>query len=230
MISSGYVTEYTNRPHGAPGTPVYLNQPHAAVSRPAADLPTDPSRIALTGEVGRPGFTASALLNKLAASGGGPVTLSIDSRGGSTEEALRIVAVIHAHQQAGKGPVTAEVNGEASSAASMIVQACARRRVGPQARMLVHDPSTSWPSRDVSTGVTARDLLDACTTRQLPDGARPAAAMAISALRRTGDELAACYAWRSGRPASVWREAMAAERMYVGAGIVYAGLADEVTD
>ena len=216
------IGEYLSR---APGTPVPDDR--RAGYRPALP-PADPNIIALCGEVGRPGFTAQALLDKLAAAGRRAVTLVIDSHGGDVDEALRIVAVIHNYQRDGRSPVTAVVNGEASSAASIVMQACAHRAVGPKARMTLHDPAASWPRRGVTRGVTARDLLDACATRSIPDGARPAAAVTISALRRTGEQFSAAYAWRTHRPATQWRDTMAAGQTYVGQGIVFAGLADEV--
>jgi ATP-dependent protease ClpP protease subunit len=221
---TNYIDSYLARPAGAPlldGDAVRWHTP------PPPAPATDPSRITLVGEVGKHEFTAQALAPKLRAAGRQPVGLHVSSSGGDTDEALKIVALLHAHQRGSGGPVTAHVTEEASSAASLVVQACDRRVVGPHARMLVHAPAASWPARGVP-GVTADMLLTAYAEGRLPDEVHPAAAMTIKALRDAGAEVAACYAWRTGRPIAAWREAMAAERVYVGAGIVYACLADEV--
>ncbi len=119
------IGEYLSR---APGTPVPDDR--RAGYRPALP-PADPNIIALCGEVGRPGFTAQALLDKLAAAGRRAVTLVIDSHGGDVDEALRIVAVIHNYQRDGR---SRSRRWSTVRPARRRRSSCRRAHTGPSAR------------------------------------------------------------------------------------------------
>lgn len=216
----------------------------AALAAAADALPDDPTETVLAGEVGRRQFTAAYVGRCLAAAGGRPVTLTIDSPGGSASEAHAIREQIEQYQARGpRATVTGVVNGECSSAASLVLQACARRRVGPNARLTVHDPR--MPLRNGGCA-SAADLFDAAWCDELAGVPlvaelstfarrvvmqtfpRYLAAQAFDVLCAEVERDVSVYAKRSGRPDGQWRAAMARETTYGAHAAVLAGLADEV--
>jgi ATP-dependent protease ClpP protease subunit len=79
----------------------------------------------------------------------GPVVLVINSAGGSAPEGAAMAAEIERH-----GKVTAQVQGIAASAASLVAVACYEIVIHPAAMMMIHEPSAV-------TGGTADDLREA---------------------------------------------------------------------
>ena len=70
---------------------------------------------------------------------GKPITLRIDSPGGDPIAASAISAIISSYP----GKVTAQIDGQASSAAVLVALAASRIRVMDTAYMMVHDPAVS---------------------------------------------------------------------------------------
>ncbi|MFN6976566.1 MAG: head maturation protease, ClpP-related [Gemmobacter sp.] len=133
----------------------------------------------------------------------GPVTLRVNSPGGSVFGAQAMVAAIRAHP----APVTARVDSLAASAASVVVSECAECVMAPGAMMMIHK---AW-------GMTVGNADDHLSVAAL--------------LGRLDEQIAASYARRAGREddgAAYFLRLMAAETWLDADEAVAAGLADRV--
>jgi ATP-dependent Clp protease protease subunit len=105
------------------------------------------------------GITATApnkFREELKASAGKPVTVWIDSPGGSVFAAAGIYNALMEH----KGGVTVKVDGKALSAASVIAMAGGEILMSPMALMMIHNPLT-YAEGDMHVMRHTADVLDA---------------------------------------------------------------------
>lgn len=132
----------------------------------------------------------------------GPVTLRINSPGGSVFGAQAMVAAIREHPHA----VTAQIDSLAASAASVIAVACAKCVMVPGSDMMIHK---AW-----GLGIGNEDEL-----RALAD-----------LLAKLDGQLAASYAAKTGGEAAAFLDLMAAETWFTPEEAIAAGLADEINE
>lgn len=85
----------------------------------------------------KPDHSAPAIIQEIR-SVSGPLTVWINSPGGSVYAASTIYTALRAH-----GDVTVKIDGEAMSAASVIAVAGDRVLISPTALMMIHNPLTS---------------------------------------------------------------------------------------
>lgn len=130
----------------------------------------------------------------------GPITLRINSPGGDVFAARAIQAAIDAHD----AEVTAEVDGYAASAASLIAVAADRCIMAPGSFMMIHK---AWT---IALG-NADDFMDAA-----------------SLLEKIDTTLAETYAEKTGGDAAEFAEMMRAETWFTAREAMEAGLADEI--
>jgi ATP-dependent Clp protease, protease subunit len=146
------------------------------------------------------GVSPRAFIEALAATSG-PVTLRINSPGGSVFGAQAMVAAMRTHG----APITAQIDSLAASAASVIAAEAAQCVVAKGGRIMIHK---AW-------AVAVGNSDEIAKTATLLDG--------IDA------ELAATYARRAGsEDVAPWMERMAAETWFTADQAVQAGLADAV--
>jgi len=132
----------------------------------------------------------------------GPVTLRINSPGGSVFGAQAMVAAMRAHAQ----PITARIDALAASAASVIATECATCVMVPGAMMMIHK---AW-------GMAIGNADDMRGTADL--------------LEKIDGTIAGTYARRSGGDVAAFIDKMAAETWYSAEEAVAEGLADSVAD
>jgi ATP-dependent Clp protease, protease subunit len=132
----------------------------------------------------------------------GPVTLRINSPGGSVFGAQAIVAAMRAHPHA----ITARVDSLAASAASVIACEAAHCEMVPGSMMMIHK---AW-------GVAIGNADDMRGTADL--------------LEKIDGQIAATYARRSAGDVAGFLDMMAAETWFDAAEAQAAGLADAVTE
>lgn len=130
----------------------------------------------------------------------GPVTLRINSPGGSVFGAQAMVAAMRAYPD----PITAQVDSLAASAASVIAAECATCTMAPGAMLMIHK---AW---GMAIG-NESDMRATATLLETIDG-----------------QIADTYARRAGSEASGFIDLMAAETWFTAQQAVDAGLADEV--
>lgn len=129
----------------------------------------------------------------------GPVTLRVNSPGGSVFGAQAMVAAMRAHSQ----PITAQIDSLAASAASVIAAECAECVMAPGAMLMIHK---AW-------GFTIGNADDH--------------AQAADLLTRIDGQIAATYARRAGgKSDDEFMRMMAAETWFDAAEAVEIGLAD----
>lgn len=146
------------------------------------------------------GISPRQFIAALAATSG-PVTLRINSPGGSCFGAQAMVVAMRAHPH----PIMAQVDSLAASAASVIAAEAAECAMAQGAQMMIHK---CW---SLVIG-NADDLRHSAGIADRIDG-----------------EMAATYARRAkADDAAPWMERMAAETWYTAAEAVAAGLADRV--
>jgi ATP-dependent protease ClpP protease subunit len=131
----------------------------------------------------------------------GPITLRINSPGGDVFAARAIQAAIEAHD----GEVTAQVDGYAASAASLIAVAADKCIMASGAFMMIHK---AWT---ITLG-NSDDLMESASLLEKIDGS-----------------LAETYAAKAGGEAAAYAELMRAETWFTAQEAIDAGLADEVT-
>ena len=146
-------------------------------------------------------FDARSVVDALAAAGGDPVRVTINSGGGMATEG----AAIHAELVAYRGRITVRVVGLAASAASLIAMAGDDITMAAGSLMMLHDPA-AWSTTGRGTAEDHRRDADA--------------------LDRMGEAYAAIYAARSGNTLDTVREWMRAETWLTGAEAVALGFAD----
>lgn len=130
----------------------------------------------------------------------GPVTLRINSPGGSVFGAQAMVAAMREHGQ----PITARVDSLAASAASVIAVEAASLEMVPGAKLMIHK---SW---SLALG-NADDMMQTAAL-----------------LEKIDDDLAASYARRANTSAAEFLDLMRAETWFSADEAVAFGLADRV--
>lgn len=131
----------------------------------------------------------------------GPVTLRINSPGGSVFGAQAMVAAMRSHG----APITAQIDSLAASAASVIASECAECVMSPGSMMMIHK---AW-------GLAIGNTDDMRSTADL--------------LAKIDDQIAATYARRAGdEDKEKYLGMMAAETWFDADEAVAAGLADRV--
>lgn len=130
----------------------------------------------------------------------GPVTLRINSPGGSVFGAQAMVAAMREHPM----PITARVDSLAASAASVIAAEAAVLEMVPGAKMMIHK---SW---SLAIG-NADEMMSTAALLEKIDG-----------------DLAATYARRANGSADAFLEMMRAETWFTADEAVAVGLADRV--
>jgi ATP-dependent Clp protease, protease subunit len=147
------------------------------------------------------GISPSQFIAALAQTSG-PVTLRINSPGGSVFGAQAIVAAMRAHGQ----PITAQIDSLAASAASVIAAEAAETVMAPGAMLMIHK---AW-------GMTIGNADDHASVGSL--------------LNKIDGQIAATYARRAGGDAEEYMALMAAETWFTAEEAVEAGLADRVVE
>ena len=132
----------------------------------------------------------------------GPVTLRINSPGGSVFGAQAMVSAMRAHP----APITARVDSLAASAASVIATEAATLEIVQGGMLMVHK---AW-------GMAVGNEADMRDTADL--------------LSKIDRQIAATYARRAEGDVEEWLATMAAETWFDAAEAVAAGLADRVID
>ncbi len=132
----------------------------------------------------------------------GPVTLRINSPGGSVFGAQAMVSAMRAHP----APITARVDSLAASAASVIACEAATLEIVQGGMLMVHK---AW-------GMAVGNEADMRDTADL--------------LAKIDGQIAATYARRAEGDVEEWLATMAAETWFDAAEAVAAGLADRVID
>jgi ATP-dependent protease ClpP protease subunit len=130
----------------------------------------------------------------------GPVTLRINSPGGSVFGAQAMIAAMREHNQ----PITARVDSLAASAASVIAAEAASVEMAPGAKMMIHK---AW-------GFEVGNADDMMATAAL--------------LEKIDGDLAASYARRADGDAAAFLDLMRAETWFTADEAVAIGLADRV--
>jgi len=132
----------------------------------------------------------------------GPVTMRINSPGGSVFGAQAMVAAMRSHAE----PITARVDALAASAASVIATEASQLEIVQGAMLMVH---RAW-------GVAVGNEQDMRETADL--------------LAKIDGQIADSYTRRSGKEKAEWLDIMAAETWFDAAEAVAAGLADRVIE
>lgn len=132
----------------------------------------------------------------------GPVTVRVNSPGGSVFGAQAMVTAMRAHG----APITVQVDSVAASAASVIAVAGERLVMAPGAMLMIHK---AW-------SMTVGNSEDHMQTADLLD--------------KIDGQIAAAYAEKSGGDAAHFAGLMAAETWMTAQEAVDAGLADAVLD
>lgn len=133
----------------------------------------------------------------------GPVTLRINSPGGSVFGAQAMIAAMRAHPQ----PITAQIDSLAASAASVIASECAECVMAPGSMLMIHK---AW-------GMTVGNADDHVQVSGL--------------LSKIDAQIAATYARRAGSDdAEKYLSMMASETWFDADEAVSAGLADRVME
>lgn len=133
----------------------------------------------------------------------GPVTLRLNSPGGSVFGAQAMVAAMRAHSQ----PITAQIDSLAASAASVIAAECAECVMAPGSMLMIHK---AW-------GMTIGNADDHEQVAGL--------------LSKIDGQIAATYARRAGdEDKEKYMDLMAAETWFTANEAVDAGLADRLIE
>ena len=147
------------------------------------------------------GFGPQMLRDALAAAGGQPVTIRLNSQGGNVIDGLAIHNLLKSYPAA----KTVIIDGMALSIASVIAMAGDQIQIAENSWMMIHNPN----NEAAGDGDAMREMAG------LLDGMR--------------DQLAGIYAAKSGKSADECRALMAAETWMTGPQAVEAGFADTVT-
>jgi ATP-dependent Clp protease protease subunit len=131
----------------------------------------------------------------------GPVTLRINSPGGSVFGAQAMVAAMRGHSQ----PITARIDSLAASAASVIAAECAECEMVPGSMLMIHK---AW-------GMAIGNSDDMLATAEL--------------LEKIDGQIAASYARRAGDDKD-WAAMMAAETWFTAEEAVASGLINRVSE
>jgi ATP-dependent Clp protease protease subunit len=145
------------------------------------------------------GVAPAAFIAALRATSG-PVTLRINSPGGSVFGAQAMIVAMREHGQ----PITARIDSLAASAASVIAVEASAVEMAPGAKMMIHK---AW-------GMEVGNADDMMATAAL--------------LEKIDGDLAASYAARANGDAEAFLDMMRAETWFTADEAVAAGLADRV--
>ena len=132
----------------------------------------------------------------------GPVTLRINSPGGSVFGAQAMVAAMRAHPH----PITAQIDSLAASAASVIASAASETIMAPGSMLMIH---RAW-------GMAVGNEADMRDTAEI--------------LSKIDGQLAENYAARSGGDVEKFLELMAAETWFTAQEAIAVGLADRIIE
>lgn len=146
--------------------------------------------------------SAKELLDMIAEAKGKPITLCINSGGGSVFDAFAMMGALRAHD----AKVTARVDGLAASAASFLLAAADEVVMSSVAWIMIHDATGRCFGRAEDMRETA-DWMD-----------------------RVNAQLAGIYAKRSGRSQEEFAEAMSKTTWYTADEALEHGLVDSVTE
>jgi len=193
--------------------PRLLNKPAAAVRADAqiagadrASLKINATDVAaeiyLYSEIGYWGITAGQFADALNAQRGKSITLRINSPGGDVFDGLAMYSLLSTWP----APVTAQIDGLAASAASVVMLGASSVSMTKGAFVMVHN---AW---GVSLG-NANDMRDFA-----------------SVLDQIDANLADLYAAKSGASAKDWRDIMSAETWFNADQAIAAKLVDNVID
>lgn len=161
---------------------------------------TAPAEILLYDEIGPWGITGKDFVDALAKAGAGPITVRINSPGGSVFDGLAMYNAIRNH----KGGTTVVVDALAASAASYVAMAGQSVVMAERSMLMIHN---GW-------GLFAGNQFDLTDSRAL--------------LRKIDSEMAAIYAGKTGKPADAIAAMMKAETWMTAAEAVESGFADSV--
>lgn len=158
-----------------------------------------PTQVMLYDEIGLWGTTAADFIAEIGQISG-PIELHLSTEGGEIFDGINIYEALKPRQP------SVIVDSLAASIGSVIAMAAAPGllTMNRSASMMIHEAHGAMGGRAADFRHTA-DLLD-----------------------KKSDDIADIYAERTGRPASLWREAMRAETWYRAQEAVNAGLADRV--
>lgn len=106
---------------------------------------------------GLPDKSAPAIIRDIRSVSGEPLTVWINSPGGSVVAGSAIYTALRDH----KGPVTVKIDGIAASAASVIAMGGDEVLMGPTSLMMIHNPMT-FAEGDVSEMRKAIQALESC--------------------------------------------------------------------
>jgi ATP-dependent protease ClpP protease subunit len=148
------------------------------------------------------GITAKDFRDAVKANANKPLTVRVNSPGGSVFEASAMLQALDEHTK----PVSAVVDGVAASAATMILMGAKKIKVASNALLMIHEAQ-------ILTSGRASEL------RTMAD-----------ALDKMNEQLVASYRRRSPLSEADLKEKMAAETWMSGQEAVAFGFADEVTD
>lgn len=163
------------------------------------------NEIYLYGEIGPAEYgmaSAPELIKALKATRPDPVTLRINSPGGSAVEAQAMVAALERYP----GEVTVEIDALAASAATIVALAGQRVNIAKNAFFMIHDP---W-SLAVGPAAEMRKMADV--------------------LDKFSESLGEQYARASGRDLAEIRDLMAAETWFSADEAVDYGFAHAISD
>jgi ATP-dependent Clp protease protease subunit len=158
--------------------------------------------IGLYDQIGEPGISTGQFKEALRAAAGRPLTLEVDSPGGSVFTAISIYNLLLEYQ----GPIAARVIGVAASAASMIIMAAQRIEIASTAFVMIHEAmALAWGNKSELAGV-------------------------IDLLAEVDEALISMYAAKTGLEDAEIAALMEAETWLRGQAAVDAGFADSVIE
>ena len=192
------------RLHNKPAAAIRADASMASVDRPAIKInATDvAAELMLYGEIGYYGISAGQFADALNSQRGKAITLRINSPGGDVFDGL----AMHSLLKTWPTPVTAQIDGLAASAASVVMLGASSINMVRGAFVMVHN---AW---GVSVG-NANDMRDFASVLDQIDG-----------------NLADLYAAKSGAEAKVWRDIMSAETWFNADQAVEAKIVDTVIE
>ncbi len=145
---------------------------------------------------------AESVIAALDAMDGKPVTVRLNTPGGSVDEGIAIYNALKRY----KGGVTTVVDSLAASMGSYLLQAGSRRTIAANAMVMIHAP-WSIAIGNAEEFRKSADVLDKYGQRMVPD-----------------------YAKRSGKSEEEVKAIMAEETWYVGQEAIDAGFADAIEE
>lgn len=171
--------------------------------------------IDVLGVVGDPwdGLTAATLVPEISKAQGRPLTVRLNSPGGSVFDAVAVATMLQEHN----AEVRADILGEAASAATIISSAADKVRIAPAGEFMIHRASVGLLAfgNEETLGDVVKDL------EQMRDR-----------LRSVDSELVEIYAERTGKPAEEMRDLLVGPAgdgtYFTGREAVEAGFADEL--